>query len=229
MISISEYLNEKLGEYVFELKSQTYLNAAKKAKKLGDPRAEKFLQAFKDNIDKELMSENPDDEEKKFNIYYNADKKSIVRLKSLDNRENGNGPLLEQTNRGTYFDIQNDELHFAAMVYVVPNKDNDRQIFLRQSIIKQGNWDIVANKFDKIGEKIDDSEAKKAFTYVQMFTGSSSIDFFYVIDTDNFISVSLRQNGSKYTDDACLDHYREEDKTAINAICKAINQNHKDI
>ena len=69
MISISEYLNEKLDEYVFELKSQTYLNAAKKAKKLGDPRAEKFLLAFKDNIDKELMNaEGPDDEEKKFNI-----------------------------------------------------------------------------------------------------------------------------------------------------------------
>ena len=230
MISISEYLNEKLDEYVFELKSQTYLNAAKKAKKLGDPRAEKFLQAFKDNIDKELMNaEGPDDEEKKFNIYYNADKKSIVRLKSLDKRKNGNGPLLEQTNRGTYFDIQNDELHFAAMVYVVPNKDKDRQIFLRQSIIKQGNWDTVANKFDKIGEKINDSEAKKAFTYVQMFTGSSSIDFFYVIDTDNFIPVSLRQNGSKYTDDACLDHYTDEDKIAINTICKAINQSHRDI
>ena len=48
MISISEYLNENLDEFVFELKSQTYLNAAKKAKKLGDPRAEKFLQAFKE-------------------------------------------------------------------------------------------------------------------------------------------------------------------------------------
>lgn len=31
MISISEYPNEKLGEYVFELKGETYLNAAKKA------------------------------------------------------------------------------------------------------------------------------------------------------------------------------------------------------
>ena len=39
MISITEYMNEKLGEFVFELKSETYLNAAKKAKKLGDPRA----------------------------------------------------------------------------------------------------------------------------------------------------------------------------------------------
>ena len=63
MISISEYLNENLDEFVFELKNQTYLNAAKKAKKLGDPRAEKFLQAFKDNIDKELMNEDPDDGE----------------------------------------------------------------------------------------------------------------------------------------------------------------------
>ena len=229
MINISEYLNENLDEFVFELKRQTYLNAYKKAKKLNDPRAEKFLQAFKDNIDKELMNaEGSDDEEKKFNIYYNADKKSIVRLKGLAKNKRG-GAFLSESSNGTYLDIYNDELRFAAMVYVVPNKDKDRQIFLRQSIIKQGNWDIVANKFDKIGEKIDDSEAKKAFTYVQMFTGSSTIDFFYVIDTDNFIPVSLRQNGSKYTDDACLDHYREEDKTAINAICKAINQNHKDI
>lgn len=37
MISISEYLNENLDELVFELKNETYLNAAKKAKKLGDP------------------------------------------------------------------------------------------------------------------------------------------------------------------------------------------------
>lgn len=39
MINISEYMNENLDELVFELKSETYLNAAKKAKKLGDPRA----------------------------------------------------------------------------------------------------------------------------------------------------------------------------------------------
>ena len=229
MISISEYMNENLDELIFELKSQTYLNAAKKAKKLGDPRAEKFLQAFKDNIDKELMNaEGPDDEEKKFNIYYNADKKSIVRLKALAKNKRG-GAFLSESSNGTYLDIYNDELRFSAMVYVVPNKDKDRQIFLRQSIIKQGNWDIVAKKFDKIGEKINDSEAKKAFTYVQMFTDSSSIDFFYVIDTDNFIPVSLRQGEGKFTDDACLDHYTEEDKNAINAICKAVNQNHKDI
>ena len=122
MISISEYLNENLDEFVFELKSQTYLNAAKKAKKLGDPRAEKFLQAFKDNIDKELMNEDPDDEEKKFNIYYNADKKSIVRLKALSKNKWGNKASLRNFGRGTALEILNDDLRFVANIYVASNK-----------------------------------------------------------------------------------------------------------
>ena len=231
MISISEYLNENLDEFVFELKSQTYLNAAKKAKKLGDPRAEKFLQAFKDNIDKELMNaEGPDDEEKKFYIYYNADKKSIVRLKSLDNRKNGNGPLLEQTNRGTYFDIQNDDLQFVANIYVAANKDKDRQIFLRQSIISQDKWDYVSKEFNRVAEKINDSEAKKPFTFVKMFTNTGTVEFFYIIDTDKFIPVFLNHGkGNKYEDNECLDNYSETDKIVINAICKAMNQSHRDI
>lgn len=231
MIIITEYMNEKLGEFVFELKSETYLNAAKKAKKLGDPRAEKFLQAFKDNIDKELMdAEGPDDEDKKLNIYYNADKKSIIRLKSLDKRENGNKPVLEQTNRGTYFDIQNDDLKFIANVYVASNKDGDRQIFLRQSIITQDKWKYVAKEFNRVAEKINDSESKKPFTFVKLFTNTGTVEFFYIIDTDKLIPIFLNHGkGDKYEDDECLDNYSEDDKSAINAICKAINQNHKDI
>ena len=231
MINISEYMNENLDELVFELKSETYLNAAKKAKKLGDPRAEKFLQAFKDNIDKELMdAEGPDDEDKKLNIYYNADKKSIVRLKSLDKRENGNHPILNQTNRGTYFDIQNDDLKFIANVYVASNKDGDRQIFLRQSIITQDKWKYVAKEFNRVAEKINDSESKKPFTFVKLFTNTGTVEFFYIIDTDKLIPIFLNHGkGDKYEDDECLDNYSEDDKTAINAICKAMNQNHKDI
>ena len=230
MISISEYLNENLDEFVFELKSQTYLNAAKKAKKLGDPRAEKFLQAFKDNIDKELMNtEGPDDEEKKFNIYYNADKKSIVRLKALGKNWRG-GSSLRNFGRGTALEIQNDDLEFIANVYVASNKSRDRQIFLRQSIIKQGNWDIVANKFDKIGEKINDSEAKKPFTFVEVFNITGKFEFFYIIDTDKLIPVFLNHGkGNKYEDNECLDNYSEKDKIVINAICKAMNQKHRDI
>lgn len=230
MINISEYLNENLDELVFELKNQTYLNAAKKAKKLGDPRAEKFLQAFKDNIDKELMNEDPDDEEKKFNIYYNADKKSIVRLKGLAQNKWNNKASLRNFGRGTALEIINDDLQFVANVYVASNKDGDRQIFLRQSIISQDKWNYVSKEFNRIGEKINDSESKKPFTFISMFTHSGAVEFFYIIDTDKLIPTYLRHSKNEhYEDDECLDNYSEDDKTAINAICKAMNQNHKDI
>ena len=230
MISISDYLNEKPGEYVFELKSQTYLNAAKKAKKLGDPRAEKFLQAFKDNIDKELMNaEGPDDEEKKFNIYYNADKKSIVRLKALDRGDRG-GASLRNFGRRTAIEIINDDLEFVANIYVATNKDQDRQIFLRQSIISQDKWDYVSKEFSKVAEKINDSESKKPFTFVELYNNTGKVEFFYIIDTDKLIPIFLNHGkGKKYEDDECLDNYSEDDKAAINAICKAMNQNHKDL
>ena len=228
MISISEYLNENLDELVFELKNETYLNAAKKAKKLGDPRAEKFLQAFKDNIDKELMNaEGPDDEEKKFNIYYNADKKSIVRLKALDRGDRGS---LRNFGRGTAIEIINDDLAFVANIYVAANKDQDRQIFLRQSIISQDKWDYVSKEFSKVAEKINDSESKKPFTFVELYNNTGKVEFFYIIDTDKLIPIFLNHGkGNKYEDDECLGNYSEDDKAAINAICKAMNQNHKDI
>ena len=228
MISISEYLNENLDELVFELKNETYLNAAKKAKKLGDPRAEKFLQAFKDNIDKELMNaEGPDDEEKKFNIYYNADKKSIVRLKALDRGDRGG---LRNFGRGTAIEIINDDLEFVANIYVAANKDQDRQISLRQSIISQDKWDYVSKEFSKVAEKINDSESKKPFTFVELYNNTGKVEFFHIIDTDKLIPIFLNHGiGNKYEDDECLGNYSEDDKDAINAICKAMNQNHKDI
>ena len=228
MISISEYLNENLDELIFELKNQTYLNAAKKAKKLGDPRAEKFLQAFKDNIDKELMNaEGPDDEEKKFNIYYNADKKSIVRLKALDRGDRGG---VRNFGRGTAIEIINDDLEFVANIYVAANKDQDRQIFLRQSIISQDKWDYVSKEFNRVAEKINDLESKKPFTFVELYNNTGKVEFFYIIDTDKLIPIFLNHGiGNKYENDECLGNYSEEDKGAINAICKAMNPNHKDI
>ena len=228
MISISEYLNENLDELVFELKSQTYLNAYKKAKKLNDPRAEKFLQAFKDNIDKELMNaEGSDDEEKKFNIYYNADKKSIVRLKALDRGDRGG---VRNFGRGTAIEIINDDLEFVANIYVATNKDQDRQIFLRQSIISQDKWDYVSKEFNRVAEKINDLESSKPFTFVELYNNTGKVEFFYIIDTDKFIPVFLNHGkGNKYEDNECLDNYSENDKIVINAICKAMNQKHRDI
>lgn len=214
----------------FELKNETYLNAAKKAKKLGDPRAEKFLQAFKDNIDKELMdAEGPDDEEKKFNIYYNADKKSIVRLKALDRGDRGSASL-RNFGRGTAIEIINDDLEFVANIYVAANKDQDRQIFLRQSIISQDKWDYVSKEFNRVAEKINDLESKKPFTFVELYNNTGKVEFFYIIDTDKLIPIFLNHGkGNKYEDDECLSNYSEDDKAAINAICKAMNQKHRDI
>lgn len=228
MISISEYLNENLDELVFELKNETYLNAAKKAKKLGDPRAEKFLQAFKDNIDKELMNaEGTDDEEKKFNIYYNADKKSIVRLKALDRGDRGG---TRNFGRGTALEIINDDLEFVANIYVATNKDQDRQIFLRQSIISQDKWDYVSKEFKRVAEKINDLESNKPFTFVELYNNTGKVEFFYIIDIDKLIPIFLNHGkGNKYEDDECLGNYSEDDKAAINAICKAMNPNHKDL
>ena len=97
------------------------------------------MQAFKDNIDKELMNaEGPNGEDKKFNIYYNADKKSIMRLKSLD--KNDDQDIVKNLDGPTFLAIKNPDLHLIASVYVVTNKDEDRQIFLRQSIVSEGNW-----------------------------------------------------------------------------------------
>ena len=204
------------------------MNAAKKAKKLGDPRAEKFLQAFKDNIDKELMNaEGPDDEEKKFNIYYNADKKSIVRLKALDRGDRGG---TRNFGRGTALEIINDDLEFVANIYVATNKDQDRQIFLRQSIISQDKWDYVSKEFKRVAEKINDLESNKPFTFVELYNNTGKVEFFYIIDTDKLIPIFLNHGkGNKYEDDECLGNYSEDDKAAINAICKAMNQKHRDI
>lgn len=235
MINISEYLNENLDELVFELKNQTYLNAAKKAKKLGDPRAEKFLQAFKDNIDNELIDEINSDKENEFNTYYNADKKSIVRLKKLIDKNHD--PNLNILYKGSesylhVFSIDSD-LSFIADVSVINNKDRNKQIFLRPSLIKKESWSNVSRKFNEIGEKLNNLESDKSFVYIQLFTNSSSIYFFYIIDTDDFIPVLfisvLGDRDKRYRGEKGLDYYTDNDKDSINAVCKAINQNHKNI
>lgn len=206
------------------MKGETYLNAYKKAKKLNDPRAEKFLQAFKDNIDKELMNAEGSDDE--FNIYYNADKKSIVRLKALDRGDRGS---LRNFGRGTALEIINDDLEFVANIYVAANKDQDRQIFLRQSIISQDKWDYVSKEFNRVAEKINDLESNKPFTFVELYNNTGKVEFFYIIDTDKLIPVYLMQEKGGRHDDDCLDYLSEDDKAAINAICKAMNSNHKDL
>ncbi len=88
----------------------------------------------------------------------------------------------------------------------------------------------IKKKFNRVAEKINDLESKKPFTFVELYNNTDKVEFFYIIDTDNLIPIFLNHGkGNKYEDDECLDNYSEADKTVINAICKAMNQKHKDI
>ena len=228
MNNISEYMNENVADLVFELKGETYLNAAKKAKKLGDPRSIKFLQAYKDNIDKEFMSaEGPDKENDRFLTYYNADKKAIQRLKGLaDGEYKAN---VQETAMGTYLDINNSKNKFYASIFVEYNKNLDREVFLRQSLIEQGKWELLKNKFAKLADKINSIKAMKPFTYVRIIAEEGTFGYWYLIDDDEMIPTVLRTDKANYKDDECLDNLPDTIKNSANILCKAMNQNHKDI
>ena len=234
MNNISEYLNENLDNLVFELKGETYMNAAKKAKKLGDPRAEKFLQAYKDNIDREFAAaEGPDKDNSSFNTFYNADKKGITRLKGL---ADGNS-YFTGTVMGTFLVLNCVDERYCAYVAVVADSDNirdaDRSIFLRQSAIKQDKWNVIAKKFNKVADNIDKDKASNPFTFVRIFTNESIFEFFYLIDDDIIIPTDYKDMSTErlktYTGNDSLDNLKDEDKSAVNAVCKAMNNNHKDI
>lgn len=64
------------------MQAETYLAAAKKAKELGDPRAQKFMQAYRDAINKEIekieAEETGNDEQKKLYKFYQEDKKLYI-------------------------------------------------------------------------------------------------------------------------------------------------------
>lgn len=104
---------------------------------------------------------------------------------------------------------------------------------MRPSLIKKENWSNVSRKFNEIREKLNNLESDKSFVYIQLFTNSSSIYFFYIIDTDDFIPVLfisvLGDRDKRYRGEKGLDYYTDNDKDSINVVCKAINQNHKDI
>lgn len=102
-------------------------------------------------------------------------------------------------------------------------------------MIAQDNWKEVAKRLTWISDKINSIKASKSFTYIRIFTENGSMEFFYFIDDDEIVPVSINtEEGyhSRYNDDDIndfVDHLSDDDKKAINALCKAMNQNHKDI
>lgn len=206
-----------------ELKSETYLNAAKKAKKVGDPRVAKFLQAYKDSIDKELMNiDGPSEGNDKIMDYYKKDKRGIQRLKALNKSKSG--AHFTEDHFGTYLGILNTEIGFSASIYLVGNKENDRLIFLRQSLIDNDKWERIVSTLSEISDKFNNNEKTKPFTYVRVFVSDSIFDFFYFIDDDKIIPVS-----KNFEDLSSNEDYGDKNKELINLLCNAMNPSHKDI
>lgn len=75
MKHINSFINERL---IVELDSKTYLNAAYKAKDLGDPRFKKFLNAYAEEVEKESNGS-----KEVLNGYYQEDKKAFTRLNKI--------------------------------------------------------------------------------------------------------------------------------------------------
>lgn len=75
MKSINNFINEHL---IVELDSKTYLNAAFKAKEIGDKRFKKFLNAYAEEVEKESSGS-----KEVLNDYYKEDKNAFTRLNKI--------------------------------------------------------------------------------------------------------------------------------------------------
>ena len=106
-------------------------------------------------------------------------------------------------------------------IWKVKDPENQKGIFVIEVPEDYTDDDINQYISDLLLESIpsDDNLAKEYF-------GANADN---IIDTDNFIPVYLMQEKGGRHDDDCLKYLSEDDKSAINAICKAMNPNHKDL
>lgn len=80
MKSLTEFISEAL---IMELSSDKYLAAFKKAKERGDDRLKKFLDAYKDAIEKEMGENDAEDWVKQINKWYKEDKPKLTKLRNM--------------------------------------------------------------------------------------------------------------------------------------------------
>lgn len=235
MINLTEYL-------IQEMKAETYLKAAEKAKKIKDPRAEKFFNAYIDTIKKELDGIDSDEVSDEFNKCYKEDKVAIARLKSLSDAKKAH--YLQDT-KIKLLQIESKENYYAS-VYLMGNMADadDRACLLRKSFISLDSEDkkYTKEKFiDKIFKEVDPNneigKSNSRFTYISIGDQHSEendvafISFIYVVDDDKFLPVSMWHmlDDEKAKGNSCLDKYNDFQKDIINKLCKAINSSHKDI
>lgn len=153
MISLKDYL-------ISEMKD-TYRRAAEKAMKLGDPRADKFLQAYNDALKKEAES---DKDERKSNLYkyYQEDKAFMRKLNKLAKKSNqdihdGKIYLKWPGYIDKYYDKENPYKFNICVIYVNPTFDKAGTLIKDATFYPQCfRKDTVGHDFDT--EYMEDEE-----------------------------------------------------------------------
>lgn len=211
MINLTEYL-------IQEMKSDTYLAAAKKAKEIGDPRAQKFLDAYKDALDKEFS----EIEDNGFFKYYQEDKSAVVKLKALSDQYPAR--VINQIDN-VLFDLALYKRFSSYCTIRMCGKDKT-PTFLRRSLIGEDAWNMLVKKHKVLKTDVADNDR---FTLVRGNVDHTSFEFFYLIDVDAVVPTKCQIDDKEYTGVECVKQYDDDTKEFINKICSCCNKNHKNI
>lgn len=229
MQSLVEYLNESL---IMELSSETYLNAAKKAKLKGDPRVEKFMHAFLKAVEKEFDGTPQGDS--KMNEYYRKDKKIFTALKKLSSNSgdtcvtNSKGELemnYEYADKLGSMDFNGR----ASALVGCDTKNKIGLMFFRKYTIPEQAFKNIMDEMSQFGMKESDFDNDNPMTYIGLYTNTSTIGFFYFIDTDHFVGEFMRNKEGTFKGKDILDNINDGDRKALNKLLSTINPKHKDI
>lgn len=196
MISLKDYL-------ISEMKD-TYRRAAEKAMKVGDPRADKFLQAYNDALKKEAES---DKDERKSNLYkyYQEDKAFMRKLNKLAKKSNqdihdGKIYLKWPGYIDKYYDEENPYKFNICVIYVNPTFDKVGTLLKDATFYPQCfRKDTTGEDFDT--EYMEDKEISampKGRSLLIRIRGKKSLNtkykgfvyFWYDVDNNKFIKTT---------------------------------------
>lgn len=211
MINLTEFI-------VQEMKSDTYLAAAKRAKEIGDPRAQKFLDAYKDALDKELAEKEGNGLYK----YYKEDKSAITKLKALSDQYPAR---ISNTIDNVIFDLSICSRSNAFCLIELCG-DDKTPVFLRKSIIGDDAWKFIMKKHKALSTDVADNDR---FTLIRGNVGHTAFEFFYLIDVDAVIPTKCQIDDKVYTGAEAIKKYDDDTKEFINKVCSICNKYHKNI
>ena len=159
MKNLVDYINEQL---ITEMSPETYKKAADKARQIGDPRWEKFLNAYVKEL-KKLDDLNPDNADKKVFKMYQEDKQFFRKLKQKF-------PDIKRVSGGitAYNEDETIKLHFETNIANGYDYEDKTRLFLprewpswsgeeKPSFVDDGDKLIVVTIFDYGKEEGDDN------------------------------------------------------------------------